>query len=415
MKKIIFSLMLLGTSATAFAGGFQLTEYSVTGVGRSFGGAGIVGDDYSALAFNPAGMTLKDSGVQVGANIVRIKADVSGNTSNGALHAGREGDINLRQWVPHFFGQYKANDKVRLGLGMYAPFGLSTIYNEDWFGRTHALKSKIKVMDINPSIAYQVSDSFSVGGGFILERLTAQLTNNLPDYLAPTIPLGGQLELKEKGKWEYVYNFGFMYEPVKGTRFGASYRSKANYHLKGDITILGSSSPLPFYRDGVTIGRTKLTLPEYIWLSAVHEWNDRWTSSASFKWVHWNRFKNLDIESSCFLGGVSKTPEHWKNALFLSLGTDYKYNDDLTFRWGVAYDQSPVKDAIYRTARIPDNDRIWASAGLSYIYKKAQFDLGYTHMFIHTARTHNYANGSRLNARYHLGTDILGAALQYHF
>jgi len=414
MKKTVFSLMLLMTSATAFAGGFQLTEYSVTGVGRSFAGAGIVGDDYSALAFNPAGMTLKDSGAQVGANVVMIKADVSGNTSNGGVHAGKEGDIRLRQWVPHFFGQYKAADKVRLGLGMYAPFGLSTIYNEDWFGRTHALKSKIKVIDFNPSVAYQVSDTLSVGGGFILEKLSALLTNDLPaDYYG--IPLGGQLELKEKGKWEYGYNFGLMYEPVKGTRFGASYRSKANYHLKGDVTILGSADFLPVYRNGVTIGRAKLTLPEYVWLSATHELNHRWTLSAAAKWVRWNRFKNLDIESDCFLGGVAKTPEHWKNAWFFSLGTDYKYNDDLTFRWGVAYDQSPVKDAIYRTARIPDNDRIWASVGLSYVYKKAQFDLGYTHMFIHTARTHNEANGSRLNARYHLGTNILGAALQYHF
>lgn len=415
MKKTVFSLMLLMSSTTAFAGGFQLTEYSVTGVGRSFAGAGVVGDDYSALAFNPAGMTLKNSGVQAGANVVMIDAKVSGNTTNGAFHAGKEGGIHLRQWVPHFFGQYKAADKVRLGLGVYAPFGLSTIYNEDWFGRTHALKSKIKVFDINPSVAYQVSDTFSIGGGFILEQLKALLTNDLPDYLAPSVPLGGQLELKEKGKWEYGYNFGMMYEPVKGTRFGASYRSKANYHLKGDISIWGSASPLPVYHNGVTIGRTKLTLPEYVWLSAVHEYNDRWTFSAAAKWVRWSRFQNLDIESDCFIGGVAKTPENWQNAWFFSAGADYKYNDNLTLRFGAAYDESPVKNATYRTARIPDNDRIWVSAGLSYLYNQMQFDLGYTHMFIKTARTHNYASGSYINAKYDMGTDIIGAAVQYHF
>ena len=92
------------------------------------------------------------------------------------------------------------------------------------------------------------------------------------------------------------------------------------------------------------------------------------------------------------MGGVSKTPENWQNAWFFSLGADYKYNDNLTLRFGAAYDESPVKNAAYRTARIPDNDRIWVSAGLSYLYNQMQFDLGYTHMFIQTARTHNYAS-----------------------
>ena len=40
----------------AHAAGFQLTDFSMTGLGRSYAGAGIVGDDYSAIAFNPAGV-----------------------------------------------------------------------------------------------------------------------------------------------------------------------------------------------------------------------------------------------------------------------------------------------------------------------------------------------------------------------
>ena len=45
-------------SVSAFASGYQLNEYSITNLGRSFAGAGVVGDDYSAIAYNPAGMTL---------------------------------------------------------------------------------------------------------------------------------------------------------------------------------------------------------------------------------------------------------------------------------------------------------------------------------------------------------------------
>ena len=44
-------------ASTASAAGFQLTEQSVAGMGRAHAGAGIVGDDVSAIHFNPAGMT----------------------------------------------------------------------------------------------------------------------------------------------------------------------------------------------------------------------------------------------------------------------------------------------------------------------------------------------------------------------
>ena len=50
------ALVLSATSA--LAGGYQLNDYSVTGLGRSYAGQGIMGDDYSAIAFNPAGMRL---------------------------------------------------------------------------------------------------------------------------------------------------------------------------------------------------------------------------------------------------------------------------------------------------------------------------------------------------------------------
>lgn len=45
-------------ASTASAAGFQLTEQSVAGMGRAHAGAGIIGDDVSAIHFNPAGMTL---------------------------------------------------------------------------------------------------------------------------------------------------------------------------------------------------------------------------------------------------------------------------------------------------------------------------------------------------------------------
>ena len=69
-KKIIASLTLAaaaGLSSSAFAAGFQLNEQSITGMGRSYAGEGIIGDDLSAAWYNPAGMTLlPGTQIQVG-------------------------------------------------------------------------------------------------------------------------------------------------------------------------------------------------------------------------------------------------------------------------------------------------------------------------------------------------------------
>ena len=99
----------------------------------------------------------------------------------------------------------------------------------------------------------------------------------------------------------------------------------------------------------------------------------------------------------------------------LSLGLDYYLNDTWTVRLGTAYDQSPVSSAKYRTARIPDGNRIWTSVGLSYRYKQVQLDLGYSHMFIKAGKTHNVSSGSELNAKYTSHSNLVGAQLQYDF
>ena len=53
MRKITQIALLVGATfgvCSANAGSYQLNDYSVTGLGRSYAGQGIMGDDYSAIA-----------------------------------------------------------------------------------------------------------------------------------------------------------------------------------------------------------------------------------------------------------------------------------------------------------------------------------------------------------------------------
>ena len=79
MRKIsaAAAVALLASVGNANAAGYQLNEFSVTNLGRSFAGIGVAGDDYSALGYNPAGMTLmKRSGMQAGLTMTEVASKI---------------------------------------------------------------------------------------------------------------------------------------------------------------------------------------------------------------------------------------------------------------------------------------------------------------------------------------------------
>ena len=102
----------------------------------------------------------------------------------------------------------------------------------------------------------------------------------------------------------------------------------------------------------------------------------------------------------------------------VSLGTDYYYNDKWTFRAGISYDQAGVRDAVHRTARVPDANRWILGVGASYkINDKMQIDAGYSHVFMQTSKSHNQSpnNGTTLHAKYDSSINMVGLSFQYNF
>ncbi len=410
-SKLTLLAVLLMASTSVWAGGYQLQEYSVTNAGRAFAGAGIVGDDYSAVAFNPAGMTLRKSGMQLGA----MGMDIHSNVEGGSLSDGTatsKGKLRNFKLIPHAFGQYALSENWRLGLGLYVPFGLGTYYNKSWFGRTHSLVSEIETIDIHPSLAWKPLQWLSIGGGFILERMQARLTNTL-DSAA-----GGKSDMNADG-WGHGWNAGIMVEPTKTARFGVAYRSPIVQNIKGKHHF---QHPNPAVGRKEGYSSTKLVDPEHIQLTAYQEVG-KFGLSAMARWTRWSRFNLLSIDSTALAQlGPGRTPsqvdENWRNTWTVSGGVDYHYCKNLTFRTGLAYDQGAVKDPKHRTARVPDANRWIASIGASYKRGNWQIDASYFHMFWSKARVASKANTTgqtEIRGTYHTQLNSLGLSAQYHF
>ena len=75
-------------------------------------------------------------------------------------------------------------------------------------------------------------------------------------------------------------------------------------------------------------------------------------------------------------------PENFKDTWKFAGGVNYQYDEKVVLRGGLAYEQSPVNDTD-RGARLPDNDRVWLTAGARYKYSTAlNFDVGAAYIFV---------------------------------
>lgn len=400
----------------AHAAGFQLTDFSMTGLGRSYAGAGIVGDDYSAIGFNPAGMALKGTGAQAGAAVIwqhgRVKGSAEKAGAPGGIASGKE-TVSIPVAVPNLFAQYKINDSVNFGLGVYAPFGLATEYDDDWFGSDFGVDSELEVIDIAPSLSWRLNSRWSVGASLIARYGRVKMTNTSNGTGFSDFDIDG---------WGWYGRFGVMYEASENTRFGLAYQTQSTeveHTLKGDHTFEGMPVPV---LNGDWIGGTVTALPEHWLLSGYHRRGD-FGYSATVRYTRWEHFNDFTLTSSSLLG-YHTSKYNWENTWTVALGVDWYYNDVWTFRAGVAFDESPVRNAATRTVRIPDNDRYWLSLGFTYkVNKNVKVDVGYAHLYLPTYKARNGYGATGLggdpyktvDTKYDVNAEILGVQFQYDF
>ena len=399
VNRLAAGLALIGCASFVQAAGFALIEQNASGLGNAYAGAAAVAEDASTIYFNPAGMTLlPDRQWVIAGHLIKPKAEFSGTVSAPfPVTGGEGGDAGGWALVPNAYFAFRLTPDVHLGVGLNSPFGLKTEYDSDWIGRYQAIKSELKTININPSLAYKVSDSLSVGAGLNIQWVEATLTNRIPVLGQPLVTIKGD-------DYGWGYNLGALWQVTPATRVGLSYRSEVDYTLDGTAS---TSDPVVF-NGPVT---ADVTLPDSASLSLFHKVSPSWDLLADVTWTGWSDFDDLPIK-----GTVNKiTPENWENILRYSLGATWHMSDKLSLRGGVAYDEAPVSD-IDRTPRIPDGARTWVAFGWQYrLSAQSVIDFGYAHLFVNDPGLQSTDNGTTLNGEYSSQVDILSAQLTVNF
>ena len=365
----------VGFSSQALAAGFQLNEHSAAGLGRAFAGEAAIGDNAAAIARNPALATLLE-GTQVSAGVTYINPEI--NASGTATYLGGAGptvnadrdDYAPDAWVPNAYLTSTINDHWSWGLALNSNFGLSTHLGHSYSAADVADAAEITTYNINPSVAYRLTDDISLGLGVSLVRADATFGTSLPRNFGPYTQ-GSQVLKLEGDDTGWGVNLGASWQVSDALRLGLAYRSEVELELEGKAT----SDLIPTYNQG---GSLRLDLPAGAELSAVYELK-RWTLSASAQWTEWSVFEELVAN---FEDGSSQhlKDERFNNSWRYALGAAYQLNQQWIVRAGMALDESAVSPE-HRSLSIPDADRLWYSAGITYQHdQQLSVDLGIAYL-----------------------------------
>lgn len=285
LKRLTLSVCLLSLATQSQGAGLELNQHGVKELSHGFAGTATLLEDASAIAHNPAGLT-RIEGHQFSGGLTALYADIDYDVdvfrekieNRYGLEPTRvkgSGDANSAQItpIPHLYYGYKVNEDTAVGIGVYAPFGSGSEFEENWAGRYHAEDTSQSTININPTFAVNLSDTVSIGGGPVIQFYEAELTNKIDvGYLVAEavlkeaeeqvevdaeiaqrvietldrlqedrLPEGSdrvnavdvvnEVEMDSIG---YGFSFGILWEPTEKTRVGLNYRSRVQHIAEGE-------------------------------------------------------------------------------------------------------------------------------------------------------------------------------------
>lgn len=369
MKNTAQACVLIASVAipvAAFGAGFALNEQSARTLGQAFAGRVSDADNASTLASNPAGMSfLEHAEVSAGFSFIDAHSDISDVTSSAAgqdVSGSNTGDMIPFSAVPFGYYVQPIDDHWAAGIGIYAPFGLSTDYESEFQGRYFGTRSDIRVITLQPSISYQFDNGLALGLGVTYNRFDGELEKKI--FIAPGL---ADINAKVSGDDAvWGYNIGMLYQFDEHTRIGLTYYSKVDYTLKGDTSL--SNLPAALGASSVRYDASlDIETPDRIDVGFTHELTPRLTLHADISRTDWSTLEEIRVENYNAPAALAESvePLDWKAAMFYSVGLSYQVDSQWRIRGGIGYDEQPIPDST-RSVRLPAGDRTLFGIGATW-------------------------------------------------
>jgi len=416
-------------SKNVCADGFRIPGLSAEAMSR---GEAVVASvsDASAVWYNPAALT--NSG----------KMNLSLNLNNMFIPSkytdllNRE-EKNQRSYFPligAYFGSNIGTKNYAVGLGINTPFGLATEYSKTSAFRYITTGGEISLINFNPTVAYRIHPTFSIGVGLDYYYSTVELRQQY-SWAAVGVSLGlgsafpdGSVTVQGKGDG-FGFNTGFLFQPAPEHSIGLTYRSQVVVKYadkKAELTnipvALQGSFPAGTGNVYATGAKTAIRFPDIIAFGYAFRPSKKWILEIGGQWTNWDDVRSIDItldQPIAVLFPNSSNKLDWKNSFAIRTGVEYQYTDNFSVSGGFFSDKSPTNEATY-SPLVPDGDHHVFSMGAKYRYGNFTFQLPLVGMIqTGTDSINNQvtdATGTQnVNGKYSLYIVQLGVGVNYQF
>ncbi|SHF97240.1 long-chain fatty acid transport protein [Microbulbifer donghaiensis] len=419
LRRAVLAAAISTVSSGSMAAGFYLQESSSSGLGRAFAAENTIGDNAMILARNPAGSALFDRiSVSGGVTYVNPEIDAAGDITlffdtplgpTSATFFDKADDYASDAFVPNFALAVPIDPCWSAGLAMYTTYGLETDFEPSWLLTNVNDQTELLTINIQPSIAYDFNDQFSIGLAANIVYADAKLTTKVPaNYpLDPPIPSNlSILHYDDADDWDVSWVLGALWRISDRTRIGLSYHAEIDPKLSGDVNsdILPTAVNPTLAPFNNANGKVKLDLPDTLELGFYHRFDNEWGIAAGIMWTDWDDFERL--EAFVPAGGPGFDPllfreENFESGFRYSIAGEYYPCEEVTWRIGYAYDEGAARDGVnemgveevqqtlgfalpvtWRSLSIPDTDRQWVTFGGTYKFDKhLSIDGGFAYLW----------------------------------
>jgi len=347
--KLILVISMLGfgllTPLPAEAGGLLLYEFGTADVGLASAGYNVRAQDASTAFTNPAGMTRLE-GTQVLASGQVLWSDAKFSIGSGTSPALGDGDggyvTGSNGWFPGGGGflSYSVSPDLKLGFALTGNFGAPLSYDDNWAGRYYVQETTMLGISLVPSIAYKLTDKFSLGGG--VTAMYGSYKNQVA--INNVIPAFGDGQLKlDDTDWGWGANLGLLYEVTSGIRLGLTWNSQVSLDFNapaqfsnlapGLSTVLNNRGLL---NSSIKVG---IKVPQQAMGSVFAQVGDRWAVMGSVGWQQWSKFGQVQLGIDDTTNPTSTSTDlDFKDTWHFAVGAQYQISDPWLLNFGMAYD-----------------------------------------------------------------------------
>jgi len=352
MKKLI--LLSLAVASSLYAGGYKIPETSTNGVALS---AANVAHSQNADAayYNPANMIFMADENAMEADLMVISLGATNFQGSGS-QAGDNIDAESELFfIPSINYVSPKLGNARVGLSVSVPGGLTKRWTESP-AKDKAEEFTLQVVEINPTAAFEVTDTLGVAVGFRLLHSSGIVKSS------------SVISRDMEGSSNDVgYNLALAYKPTKTIEFGLTYRSRVDLTQEGTAKLYDvSSTTTPVYNGGSTVS---IPLPAAVNVALAYTFSTDTTVEFVYEKTYWSAYSTLDFDYAGDIGNLKPNfddpiAKSWKDTQAYRIGLTQKL-DKLTLMAGAVLDESPVPDETL-SYELPDSDSLSFSFGGRY-------------------------------------------------